>query len=270
MPMKKLFPMSTLILLLYAIHSLAGIAYEVVWIKLLTASIGMTVTAFGVVLATFMAGLGLGSYVIARWKGAFEDNHGIRATYRFVALLQTLMGLLGIAFPLFLTWGNHLYVLAAPETEGLEHLLIRGLYVGLLLLPVTTLHGMNFPLLASLLARCLTPSTTTKPGRLYFVGLLASGLGSLASLALIPALGLQGTSLALGTTNLVLAVATFLAGNRAPGSTYPTRQETSMPRKRETPDSTTLTPLSLSALQTLGAIVGFLVISSEIIGAQYV
>lgn len=270
MPTKTLFPTSMLILLLYAIHSLAGIAYEVVWIKLLTASIGMTVTAFGVVIATFMAGLGLGSYVIARWKDTFEGNHGIRATYRLVALLQTLMGFLGIAFPLFLTWGNHLYVLAAPETEGLGHLLIRSLYVGVLLLPVTTLHGMNFPVLASLLTRGLTRSATTNPSLLYFVGLLASGLGSLASLALIPALGLQETSLVLGTTNLVLAVAAFLGGNRTAGSIRPIRQETSIPRKRETPDSAGPAPLSLSALQTLGAVVGFLVISLEVIGAQYV
>ena len=270
MPMKTLFPMSTLILLLYAVHSLAGIAYEVVWIKLLTASIGMTVTAFGVVLATFMAGLGLGSYVIARWKGPSEDHHDSRATYRLVALLQTLMGLLGIAFPLFLNWGDNLYVLFAPETEGLGHLLVRGLYVGGLLLPVTTLHGMNFPVLASLLTRCLTRSRTTQPGLLYCVGLLASGLGSLASLALIPALGLQGTLLALGTTNLLLAVAAFLAGTRAPGHAQLMKEDTSPPRTRGAPDSVAPTPLSLAVLQTLGAVVGFLVISLEIIGAQYV
>ena len=262
--------MSALILLLYAVHSLAGIAYEVVWIKLLTASIGMTVTAFGVVLATFMAGLGLGSCVIARWKGASEDLHGIRATYRLVTLLQTLMGFLGIAFPLFLNLGDYFYVLVAPETEGVRHLLIRGIYVGLLLLPVTTLHGMNFPVLASLLTRCWTRSGTTKPGLLYCVGLLASGLGSLSSLALIPTLGLQGTSLALGTTNLIIAAAAFLAGNRAPGSAYPMKQETATPRRRGAQDSAAITRLSLSALQTLGAVVGFLVISLEIIGAQYV
>ncbi len=262
--------MSTLILLLYAIHSLAGIAYEVVWIKLLTASIGMTVTAFGVVLATFMTGLGLGSYIIARWKGASEDRQDSRATYRLVALLQTLMGLLGIAFPLFLYWGDSLYVLVAPDTEGLRHLLVRGLYVGLLLLPVTILHGMNFPVLASLLTRCFTRSRTTKPGLLYCAGLLASGLGSLASLALIPTLGLQGTSLALGTTNLILAAVAFLAGNRASGHAQAIKEETSPLRKRDTPNSAIPTPLSLSVLQTLGAIVGFLVISLEIIGAQYI
>ncbi len=262
--------MSTLILLLYAIHSFAGIAYEVVWIKLLTASIGMTVTAFGVVLATFMAGLGLGSYVIARWKGPSEDHHGSRATYRLVALLQTLMGLLGMAFPLFLNWGDHLYALVAPETEGLRHLLIRGLYVGFLLLPVTTLHGMNFPVLASLLTRCLTRSRTTKPGLLYCIGLLASGSGSLASLALIPALGLQGASLALGTTNLILAAAAFLAGNRSPGHTPSLKEEPSPPRTPGARHSAVAARLSLPALQTLGALVGFLVISLEMIGAQYV
>lgn len=262
--------MSTLILLLYAIHSFVGIAYEVVWIKLLTASIGMTVTAFGVVLSTFMAGLGLGSYVIARWKGTAQDQQepAGRFTCRLVALFQTLMGVLGIAFPFFLSWGDHVYVLTAPDTEGLRHLVVRGLYVGFLLLPVTTLHGMNFPVLASLLTRCFAHSRTTRPGLLYCIGLLASGSGSLASLALIPSLGLKHTSLALGVTNLLLALAAFLASCRAPDRAQPIREETSPSRERRTKEAGP--PVPFSVLQTLGGIVGFLLISLEIIGAQYV
>ncbi len=264
--MPALFSMSTLILLLYALHSFVGIAYEVVWIKLLTASIGMTVTAFGIVLATFMAGLGLGSYVIARWKGTPQDQHepAGRVTYRLVALFQTLMGLLGIAFPFLLTWGDHLYVLMAPETEGLRHLLVRGLYVGLLLLPITTLHGMNFPVLASLLTQFFARSHTTKPGLLYCIGLLASGLGALASLALIPSLGLKSTSLALGMTNLVLALAAFVGSYRASD-----RAHLALERQPQLANVAS-GMLSLSVLQTLGAVVGFLIISLEIIGAQYV
>lgn len=264
--------MSTLILLLYAIHSFVGIAYEVVWIKLLTASIGMTVTAFGVVLSTFMAGLGLGSYVIARWKGTAQDQQepAGRFTCRLVALFQTLMGVLGIAFPFFLSWGDHVYVLTAPDTEGLRHLVVRGLYVGFLLLPVTTLHGMNFPVLASLLTRYFVRSRTTKPGLLYCVGLLAAGLGSLASLALIPSLGLKSTSLALGATNLILALAALLASSRVPDHTPPIQDEAPPSRKRRVQDVVVPAPFSCSVLQTLGAIVGFLIISLEIIGAQYV
>ena len=264
--------MSTLILLLYGIHSFVGIAYEVVWIKLLTASIGMTVTAFGVVLSTFMAGLGLGSYVIARWKGTAQDHQepAGRFTYRLIALFQTLMGVLGIAFPFFLNWMDHVYVLTAPETEGLRHLVVRGLYVGLLLLPITILHGMNFPVLASLLTRCFSHSRITRPGLLYCVGLLASGLGSLASLALIPSLGLKSTSLALGMTNLILALAALLASSRAPDQAHPIPNEAPPSHKRHVQDVVVPAPFSFSVLQTLGAVVGFLIISLEIIGAQYV
>ncbi len=262
--------MTTLILLLYAVHSFVGIAYEVVWIKLLTATIGMTVTAFGVVLSTFMAGLGIGSYVIARWNGSRQHRHesGGRVVYRFIACLQTLMGLLGITFPLFLNWGDQFYLLLAPETEGLRHLLVRSLYVGALLLPVTTLHGMNFPVLASLLTRCFARSRTTKPGLLYCIGLLASGSGSLASLALIPFLGLKNASLSLGVTNLLLALAAFLASCRAPDRAQPIREETSPFRERHTKEAGS--PIPFSVLHTLGGIVGFLLISLEIIGAQYV
>jgi len=261
--------MTTLILLLYAVHSFVGIAYEVVWIKLLTATIGMTVTAFGVVLSTFMAGLGIGSYVIARWNGSRQHHEPVgRVAYRFIACLQTLMGLLGVTFPLVLNWGDQFYVLLAPETEGLRHFLVRSLYVGALLLPVTTLHGMNFPVLASLLTRCFARSRTTRPGLLYCIGLLASGSGSLASLALIPSLGLKNTSLALGVTNLLLALAAFLASYRAPDRAQPIREETSPSRERRTKAAGA--PIPFSVLQTLGGIVGFLLISLEIIGAQYV
>lgn len=262
--------MTTLILLLYAVHSFVGIAYEVVWIKLLTATIGMTVTAFGVVLSTFMAGLGIGSYVIAQWNGARQNHQEPvgRVAYRFIACMQTLMGLLGITFPLLLNWGDQFYVLLAPETEGLRHLLAKSLYIGALLLPVTTLHGMNFPVLASLLTRCFARSRTTKPGLLYCIGLLASGSGSLASLALIPSLGLKHTSLALGVTNLLLALAAFLASCRAPDRAQPIREETSPSRERRTKKAGS--PIPFSVLQTLGGIVGFLLISLEIIGAQYV
>lgn len=262
--------MTTLILLLYAVHSFVGIAYEVVWIKLLTATIGMTVTAFGVVLSTFMAGLGIGSYVIAQWNGARQNHQEPvgRVAYRFIACMQTLMGLLGITFPLLLNWGDQFYVLLAPETEGLRHLLAKSLYVGALLLPVTTLHGMNFPVLASLLTRCFARSRTTKPGLLYCIGLLASGSGSLASLALIPSLGLKHTSLALGVTNLLLALAAFLASCRAPDRAQLIREETSPSRKRRTKEAGS--PIPFSVLHTLGGIVGFLLISLEIIGAQYV
>ena len=264
--------MTTLILLLFAVHSFVGIAYEVVWIKLLTASIGMTVTAFGVVLSTFMAGLGIGSYVIARWNGSPQAHHESvsRVACRFIAFLQILMALLGVTFPLLLNWGDQFYVLLAPETDGLRHLLVRSFYVGALLLPVTTLHGMNFPVLASLLTRCFARSGTTKPGLLYCIGLLASGLGSLASLALIPSLGLESTSLALGVTNLILALAAFLASYQTRARAQTSQKGASPSRTRRTQDAVAPTPFSASVLQTLGAVVGFLVLSLEIIGAQYV
>lgn len=264
--------MSTLILLLYALHSFVGIVYEVVWIKLLTASIGMTVTALGVVLATFMAGVGIGSYAIARWHGHPHDHHDPagRTACRLIALLQLMTGLLGAVFPLVLHWGDHLYVLLAPETEGLRHLMVRGFYVGLLLLPVTTLHGMNFPVLASLLTQGRARAQTTRPGLLYCVGLLASGMGSLASLAMIPSLGLQRASLALGMTNIALALAAWVASGRVPGHVPPIQSETLPSRQHHARDSIAPAPWSLPGLQTLGAIIGFLVLSLEIIGAQYI
>lgn len=47
---------------LYAVHSLLSLAYEVLWIKRLTLTLGMSLPALGTVLAVFMMGIGLGGY----------------------------------------------------------------------------------------------------------------------------------------------------------------------------------------------------------------
>ncbi len=266
-----------LLLIFYASHSFVGLSYEVVWIKYLTSTMGMTLPAFSMVLGTFMAGLGIGSFALSHLSKytAISYLKNGRSSLIFFALLQATIGLLGIAFPYLLNALDSIYVALAPETDGWHHLLIRCVVAGLILLPITSLLGTGFPLLAGLSATRATSVSEQKPGLVYYVGVIASALGSLSALALIPAWGLFTTSIILGSLNLMIALASW-------GSTHtfswtqaphildkPARphEKTRKPSKRDLTDhaSNDHVPLLLG----IGALVGFLVLGFEIVGSQF-
>jgi spermidine synthase len=62
--------------LLYGLFFLSGISwlmYEVVWVRMLPHILGSTIFATSTVLAVFMAGLALGSFLIGRWADCFKN-----------------------------------------------------------------------------------------------------------------------------------------------------------------------------------------------------
>ncbi|MGD0540216.1 MAG: spermidine synthase, partial [Tepidisphaeraceae bacterium] len=53
--------------LLFLISGSSGLIYEVVWLRMLSRTLGSTVYATSTILAVFMAGLALGSFVFGRY-----------------------------------------------------------------------------------------------------------------------------------------------------------------------------------------------------------
>ena len=56
-----------LLLILFAGSGAAALIYEIVWYQMLTLAIGSTAVSLGILLATFMGGLCIGSYALPRW-----------------------------------------------------------------------------------------------------------------------------------------------------------------------------------------------------------
>src|SRR6266508_2704570 len=65
-----------LLLLLFAGSGCSALIYETVWYQVLQLAIGMTAVSLGVLLATFMGGLCIGSLMLPRMK--FADRHPLR------------------------------------------------------------------------------------------------------------------------------------------------------------------------------------------------
>ncbi len=178
----------------FALTGTAALTLEVAWTKVLTLVIGPSVYAFSLMLAAFLAGLGLGSVAFAwaierfGWKGA-----------RPFVVLSGCAG--GLAFLTLLTFHRlpFLYVLLFRRWDGLTDsgtIFAVGLLIaGLVMLPPTLAMGGLFP--AALEAFGLARDAAGRAvGSLYAANGAGAIAGSFAAgFLLIPSLGLRGTIL---------------------------------------------------------------------------
>lgn len=129
-----------LLVLLFIGSGCAALVYEIVWFQQLTLIIGSSAISMGVVLATFMAGMSIGSLTLPRFVGT--KHHPLRV----YAALEVAIGILGIIIYFLLPWVGGLY--SAIGGPGMTGLLIRGLICALFLLPPTLMMGATLPAIA--------------------------------------------------------------------------------------------------------------------------
>ncbi|HEY8491078.1 MAG TPA: fused MFS/spermidine synthase, partial [Dehalococcoidia bacterium] len=121
----------------------AGLIYQVLWLRLLALVFGVTVWAASTVLASFMAGLALGSL------GAGRLADRLRNPLLWYGLAEILVGLSALASPAALDLVERLYVRlypALPHDPALLTALRFGLSFLVLLVP-TTLMGATLPII---------------------------------------------------------------------------------------------------------------------------
>src|ERR687897_903635 len=136
---RGLFP--TLLLLFFATGA-CGLVYQQLWVRLLSLVFGVTVYAVSTVLASFFAGLALGSYVAGRlvdrarrplrWYGVAEISVGLAA-------LGTVAALSGVESAYVWTAG------VLPDSVGLLTVVRFILSFAVLLVPAT-LMGASLPI----------------------------------------------------------------------------------------------------------------------------
>ncbi|UCC71304.1 MAG: fused MFS/spermidine synthase [Gemmatimonadota bacterium] len=191
----------------FALTGFAALALEVAWTRVLALVIGPSVYAFGLMLAAFLAGLGLGSLVFSwalgryRWTGMapFLSLSAAAGVLAFVTLLA-FRRLPWLYWQLFGGWG------AAESRPGL--IFAVGLLLsGLVMLPPTLAMGGLFP--AALEGFGISRGRAGGGvGRLYAANGGGAIAGSLAAgFLLIPWVGLQRTVLLAAWLYLAVAAA---------------------------------------------------------------
>lgn len=126
-----------ILLFLFAGSGCSALIYEVAWYQVLQLALGSTAVSLGILLATFMGGLCIGSIMLPRVS--FGNKHPLKV----YAGLELGIGILGVIVTIAMPWVSHVYVVGAEH--GMPGMLLRAVVAAVCMLPSTILMGASLP-----------------------------------------------------------------------------------------------------------------------------
>ena len=190
----------------FLLSGAAALLYQVVWSRLLGLVFGNTTYAISTVLAAFMGGLALGSYLGGRWADRLR-----RPLFAY-GLLEVGIGAYGLLSP-FLLEGVRTAYLVLAGTWAFPHpgaYLVRFFLAVFVLLVPTLFMGATLPLLS----RRFVPQLNMvgrRVGQLYALNTWGAVLGAFsAGFLLLPSIGLTWTIRIAATANVMIGLIAFL------------------------------------------------------------
>ncbi|MGH8751749.1 MAG: fused MFS/spermidine synthase [Burkholderiales bacterium] len=201
-----------LFFLFFTASGFAGLIYESIWSHYLKLFLGHAAYAQTLVLAIFMGGMAVGSWVSSRYSGRWKN------LFVGYALVEGMIGVLALIFhPVFETLTGFAYtsIMPALGSPALISAFKWGLSA-LLIMPQSVLLGMTFPLMSAGIIRAFPQSPGSSISMLYFTNSLGAATGVLVSgFVLIAWSGLPGALLTAGLINIALALLVWLLAKDA-------------------------------------------------------
>ena len=212
------------VLLGFALSGFAAMLYQLVWIKSLVLMIGGSVQAFTIILTTFLAGLGAGSY----WWSKRDNGQPLPRIMCICAALQCGIAIVSLFSLLGFRYIPELFVYAFTFEVVRYYPLLQGLIFlfsfSLIFVP-TLLMGFVFPMISGSWARH-KQQVGHGIGTAYAVNAVGTILGaSVGGLVLLPKFGIEyslfiaaGLSCLIGVVFWLAGSATFATGTRLAGA----------------------------------------------------
>jgi spermidine synthase len=204
-----------LLALTSGIFGFAALAFEILWTRSLSLSLGTTTYAFAVVLAVFLFGIASGSAAAGRLLKAS------RAPASVFGVQPAIVGILALLLIPVFDRLPRLFVLLSASSSGtwLEGVLVEALLAAAVLLPPTFVSGAALPLAVGL---DRGQASHRSAGDIFAANTLGAILGSWAAgFVLLPGLGLRGSIQAIALlcvgASCLLALTTGIFGARARG-----------------------------------------------------
>ncbi len=191
------------VLYVYFICGFTGLAYEVIWNRILTLHLGSSVYAYSIMLVVYLLGITLGAGLMSYFVSRIKQP---------VALFAIIQGLLALDLILMVNQFEHLpeminTFLGMMVGEGFASYVLA-LFIStlqLLILP-TILFGASFPLAVRLYVQ-RKDELGEEVGVLYAVNTFGTILGAFfAGFLILPLVGAQRGMLLLGSMNLMVAI----------------------------------------------------------------
>ena len=205
-PVKRTGRRSVFLLVSFALVGATSMAYEISWTRVLATTLGSSTYSFTIMLATFLAGIALGSRLFEIWA---RRNTALSVaifgeTQIFTAMGAVVFLVLFARMPLLAWW---MMIVSHRSFQGL--LLTQFVICGLTMLPAATAFGFNFPLVTSLIAgeEKGSSSYTSAVGQACAANTVGAIAGSLATgFWLVPRFGGFRTVAMAAGVNIALAV----------------------------------------------------------------
>jgi spermidine synthase len=194
------------VLAIYFLSGASGLVYEVVWTRHLQLTFGITVFATTAVLASYMAGLGLGSWLVGRRIDRARDPLRVYAT------LEIGIGIYALAVSTIFRALTPAYVEVANALADrflLFNIARAGLAFLVLLVP-TTFMGGTVPAMGRYLVTH-RESVGRDTGILYAINTFGAVIGCMMTgFVLLPELGMTRTVLCAAAVNIGIGVVLLL------------------------------------------------------------
>lgn len=203
----------TLFLLLFGVSGLSGLIYESIWTHYIKLFLGHAAYAQTLVLAIFMGGMAIGSWIAAKLSHRWKN---LLLAY---ALVEGFIGLAALVFHKgFVAFTDLSFDQMMPSlgTPFLVHA-YKWTSSAAIILPQSILLGMTFPLMTGGIIRRFPLTPGASIAMLYFANSLGAAFGVLASgFFLIDAVGLPGTIMTAGLVNVTLALVVWMLSKNHP------------------------------------------------------
>ncbi|MFQ5480042.1 MAG: fused MFS/spermidine synthase [Thermodesulfobacteriota bacterium] len=189
----------------FALSGFTGLAYEVIWTRVLGFILTGTVYAFAVVLAVFLSGIALGSFAVS----SFLDKVERRSTVVYIfSIVEVLIGLTSIALIILYdklpSMGFYATLDLTPDWGEFIYLNFFTSFITLFI--PTFLFGATFPLVCKIYDWS-AKSVGKKIGNIYSLNTIGGILGSFISgFVFIPFIGMQKAIILTGGINILIGL----------------------------------------------------------------
>jgi spermidine synthase len=201
----------------FLLSGFCSILYELVWLRLAMAQFGVTTPMVSMVLSTFMAGLGIGSW----GSGHLLRRHPQRLSMphlQLYAITEMIIGCSAVIVPMELAGGRWLleHVGNSVSLSSGGYYVASGFWLALSLVPWCTCMGATIPLGMSAIRSDRRMESRRSFSFLYLANGLGAVAGTLIPLVLIEMWGFKGALRCGLLLNLVIGCTAFAIGGKSP------------------------------------------------------
>lgn len=187
------------LLVIYTLSGVTALSYEVLWARMLGLQFGVSIFGVTITVAAFMAGLGLGSLLILKWR------HRLVSPLMIFSALEVAIAIYALCLPWLIkgtdSWIN---TIGSEAGLGLWYSLEACAALILLLIPALAM-GAGFPLVL----KAVEPVSISL-AKIYGLNTLGGALGAVLPLSLLPVFGWLSSMRIVAGLGLVIGITAFI------------------------------------------------------------